>query len=350
MLRGLSSLCIALALGPIPSAWAQGQSPEVVLTQPARAAGANVSVRLQAADAATAARTLGEALGGIVRIEGGAPAPLTLDLEGVPAGAVLDAAARALHGNWRPIYTMTSGSASSGARRPAPLGRTVTANLDGVSARTAVSVIARGAGGAVEMVGELPQKVSLKAKDTPVEQALDEVAKQAGATWSVTYVIKAGVPGPTPTPAPSQRASTGPTRQPQLNSAPTPGRGSGPGFATQGISKDVLNDRRAFPMPFADQPPPPAKPDPNAAKMLGEGLARIMQMPPAQRRAAVKDFATQIDQQFRQLQALPAPRRNEQMAAMRPLYQAASRTYSGLTPELRREFQPIIEVFNRWMR
>ena len=79
-------------------------------------------------------------------------------------------------------------------------------------------------------------------------------------------------------------------------------------------------------------------------------MARVMQMPPAQRRAAVKDFAGQIEQQFKQMQSLPGSRRTEQMAAMRPLYQAASRVYSGLTPDQRREFQPIVEVFNRWMR
>jgi hypothetical protein len=88
----------------------------------------------------------------------------------------------------------------------------------------------------------------------------------------------------------------------------------------------------------------------DAGKMLSEGLTRVMQMPPAQRRMAVKDFATQIDQQFRQMQGLPGPRRAEQMTAMRPVYEGAMRTYKGLTPDQRREFKPIVDVFTRWMR
>jgi hypothetical protein len=350
MSRRPFSLGVALALWAVPSAWAQRETPSVVLEQSTRPVGASVDVRLRAADGAVIARTLGDALGGTVRIEGGAPMPLTLDLQGVPARAALAAVAQALHGSWRPVYAMSPGAATTGARRPVALGRVVTASLDGVSARTALSLVARGAGGTVEMVAELPQRVTLHAKDMPVEQALDEVAKQAGATWSVSYVIKAGAAPPPPASTPPPNPPSGESRQLRQNNSLAPGRGAGTGFAPQGISKDVLNDRRAFPMPFADPPSAPPKPDPNAAKMLGEGLARIMQMPPAPRRAAVKDFAAQIDQQFRQLQSLPGPRRNEQMAAMRPLYQAATRTYNGLTPEMRREFQPIVEVFNRWMR
>jgi hypothetical protein len=86
------------------------------------------------------------------------------------------------------------------------------------------------------------------------------------------------------------------------------------------------------------------------AKLLSEGLLRVMQMPPAQRRNAVKDLAAQLDLQFRQMQTLPGPQRAEQMAAMRPLFQAATRTYSGLTPDQRGEFQPVMDVFKRWMR
>ena len=110
---------------------------------------------------------------------------------------------------------------------------------------------------------------------------------------------------------------------------------------------------RAFPKPFAGQPQK-AAPAPgmgsDAAKMLSLGLTQVMKMPPAQRKLAVKDFATQLDQQFRQMQGLTVPQRSEQMAAMRPVQEGAMRTYKGLTPDQQREFKPIIEVFNRWMR
>jgi hypothetical protein len=206
------------------------------------------------------------------------------------------------------------------------------------------------------MLSELPQKVTLKAHEMPVEQALDEIARQVGGSWTVTYVIRPGVtPAAAPTPPrTSPRATPNAPRQPRLDASPGAGRSTPQGFGAQGLPPELSKDRRFFPMPFEPQAQatrPQAPPlDPNAAKMLGEGLARVMQMPPAQRRAAVKDFASQIDQQFRQMQSLPAARRTEQMAAMRPLHQAAVRTFGGLTPDQQREFRPIVEVFNRWMR
>jgi len=72
-------------------------------------------------------------------------------------------------------------------------------------------------------------------------------------------------------------------------------------------------------------------------------------MPDAQRKFAVRDFAGQLEQQFRQIQLLPAARRAEQMAGMRPICEAASRTAKGLTPQQHSEFQPILDVFTRWL-
>src|SRR5438128_816090 len=89
------------------------------------------------------------------------------------------------------------------ARRPLPLGRTVTANLDRVSPRAALSLVARAGGGTLNLPADLTQSVTLVANDTPVEQALDDLTRQAGAAWSVTYVIKgAATPPPAPQPAP----------------------------------------------------------------------------------------------------------------------------------------------------
>jgi len=342
-------VCLALGSLTAPPLLAQEQTPAVVLKQAARPAGASISFHLQAANAATIAQSLGTALGGTVRFEGTPPAPVTLDLQGVAPRAALDALATALYGSWHCIYTMSARGTTVASRRPVPLGRTVTASLDGVSARTALTLIARGGGATVEMVGELPQRVKLDLKEMPVEQALDVIARQAGANWSVIYVLKAGSAPLTPSSRTTQTTPNG--NRVTGSTVPSPhDRGATRGLGLQGAPQDGLNEPRFFPTPFADPPQAPPRPDPNAAKMLGEGMARVMQMPPAQRRAAVKDFASQIEQQFKQMQSLPGPRRTEQMASMRPLYQAASRVYGGLTPDQRREFQPIVEVFNRWMR
>ena len=79
----LRPLGFALTLATLaaPGGWAQSGPPPVVLSQPIRATGATVEVSLHAADAATLAHTLGNALGGTVRIDGTVPAPVTLDLE-----------------------------------------------------------------------------------------------------------------------------------------------------------------------------------------------------------------------------------------------------------------------------
>jgi hypothetical protein len=337
---------VALAAGTP----ARADTPTVVLKQPIQHA-ATIDLSLRAADAATIARSLGEALGGTVQIEGTLPTLVTLDLQGAGARAALDGVVTALNGSWRPIYTVTAAAAAPGARRPTPVGRTVTANLDQVSPRAALMLVARAGGGTLVLAPELSKMVSLSVKEMPVEEALDEVTRQVGATWSVAYVIKAGSASLPPPVAAAPPAVTPPSSR--VSRTQPASRGLPPGFSSQAVPRDVLNDPRSFPMPFAPRsqgaPAAPAT-DPNAAKMLAEGLSRVMQMPPAQRRLAVKDFAGQIDQQFRQMQALPAPRRNEQMASMRPLYQAAQRTYSGLTPDQRREFEPLITVFNRWMR
>lgn len=359
-------IAVVCALHPVAFLWAAGDearakttSPAVVLQQPIQNAGATLDVTLRAADSATLSSTLGVALGGTVRIEGTLAAPVTLDLHGASARAALDAVGAAVHGNWHPVYTVTTGAPPVGARHPVPLGRTVTARFEKVSARAVLGLVARAGGGPLEAPADLTQSVTLAAKEMPVEQALDDVTRQMGATWSVAYVIRAGTAPPAaPTPTSTSPAGNRTrTSSPSPAGQPTPGRGragSGGPFRSEGnVPGFPFSPSRSFPVPPASlSPSAPATstPDPNAAKQLEEGLARVMQMPPAQRGSAVRDFAAQLEQQFRQMQALPGSRRADQMATMRPLYQAAGRTYNGLTPDQRREFQPIIDVFNRWMR
>ena len=181
-----SGCCLALAMLAVSPVGAEPSPPSVVLEQPIRHTAGTVEVNLQAADGATLSQTLGNALGGTVQVEGAAPAPVTLDLQGLSGRAALDAVAGALHGSWRPVYVVTVGGTPADGHRPLLLGRTVTANLENVSARAALALVARAGGGTVQLSGDLPKNVTLVAKEMPVEQALDEVAQQAGANWSVT--------------------------------------------------------------------------------------------------------------------------------------------------------------------
>ena len=337
-------VCLALALLAVSPVRAEPVPSALALGEPIRHTVGTVEVTLQAADGATLSQMLGNALGGTVQVEGIVPAPVTLDLQGVSGRAALDAVASALHGSWRPVYGVTPGSATAGGQRPMALGRTVNANLENVSARAALALVARAGGGTLALSGELPKSVTLVAKELPVEQALDELAQQADASWSVTYVIKPGVAPPSPRPVEAQNNSSRP------RSRLTPQGQLAPGDSRLGTPP---NAPRAFPIPFAGQAQKPsAAPGMggNAAKLLAEGLTRVMQMAPPQRQLAVKDFATQLEQQFRQIQNLTGSRRSEQMAAMRPVYEGALRTDKGLTPDQRREFKPIMDVFTRWMR
>jgi hypothetical protein len=326
-------LSLWLATLTVAGGWAQSGPPAVVLSQPIQATGATVDVSLHSADAATLAQTLSRALGGKVRLEGNLSAPVTLDLAGATVHAALDAVAGAVSGTWRPVYRVTAGAASPAAARPVPLGRQVNAILANVSARAAFALVARAGGGTLELPPDLDQRVNLVANDLPVEQALDELAKQTGAAWSVTYLLKPGVILPSPRPQPSAAGTSPAPRSQFLLRGTLPANGS--------LPRASLKERDSFPMPGTGD---------NAGKMLVRGLTRVMQMPPAQRQSAVREFALQLDQQFLQVQSLPPPRRLEQMTAMRPVYQAALRTYNGLVPAQRREFQPIIEVFSRWVR
>src|SRR3954447_24053702 len=121
-------ICLAFALLAVSPVGAEDSAPSVVLGQPLRHTAGTVEVNLQAADGATLAQTLGNALGGTVQVEGAAPAPITLDLQGVSGRDALDAVARAMQGSWRPVYAVPPGAAPAGSRRPLPLGRVVTAN------------------------------------------------------------------------------------------------------------------------------------------------------------------------------------------------------------------------------
>jgi hypothetical protein len=339
-----SGICLALTVLAACPAGAETAPPSVVLGQPIRHTAGTVEVTLQAADGPMLSQMLGNALGGTVQVEGVMPAPVTLDLQGVSGRAALDAVAAAMHGSWRPVYVVSAGAGTAGDRRPMALGRVVTANLENVSARAALALVARAGGGTLALSGDLPKTVTLVAKEMPVEAALDNLAQQAEASWSVTYVIKPGIAPPSPQPAAAPNNNSG--FRPRL----TPAGQFSPGISRPGAPP---NAARAFPMPFAGQPPKPAAAPgigTDAAKMLSEGLTRVMQMAPPQRQMAVKDFATQLEQQFRQIQNLPGPRRSEQMAAMRPVYEGALRTDKGLTPDQRREFKPIIDVITRWMR
>lgn len=335
---------LGLVLGLLaPGAWAQAGTPAVILTQPIHSTGAELEVNLQAVDAAALAQQLGTALGATVRVEGVVTAPVTVDLEGMPARAALDAVAGALHGSWRSVYTITPGAAPAGTPAPVPLGRKVTASLDEVSAHAAFALVARAAGGTLEMPPDLTTPVTLDAKQMPVEQALDTLAKQTATRWSVTYFFKPGVAPPPPAPrtAPERRPAASRSLQEPL------GRFS-PG---SGQPSAAPNERRAFPMPFGGSASAPAAGmGADAGKMLARGLAQVMQIPAPQRGRAVNDFAAQLDQQFRQMAQMPQQQRMQQMTAMRPVYAAALRTYNGLVPAQRREFLPIIEVFRRWLR
>src|SRR5438128_2657196 len=136
-----TGVCLALAMLTVSPAGAESSAPTVVLEQPLRHTAGTVEVTLHAADGATLSQTLGNALGGTVQVEGAAPAPITLDLQGVSGRAALDAVAAAVHGTWRPVYLVTAGAAPASGRRPLPLGRQVTSSLENVSARAAVAVI-----------------------------------------------------------------------------------------------------------------------------------------------------------------------------------------------------------------
>lgn len=174
----------------LPSAAAS--APEEATVLPGR-----VSLELIDLPVEEIARRLGAALGSEVRLEGNTARRGTLKLENATVREALDRAATAMSGSWKRVYSFTKGGGLK-LPPPVPTGLTVSLNLSDASCQTAAIIAAKAAGATVEGAADLTGRVTLVAKDLPVEAVMERIATEAGATWRAIYVFKLDAAVPVP--------------------------------------------------------------------------------------------------------------------------------------------------------
>jgi hypothetical protein len=291
---------------------------------------------LQGVPAEELSAVLQSALGAPVRIEGVGGRRVSLTLERASARAALDQVAAALNGMWAPVFMVERLPAGTTAPPGTPvrresLGRSVSLRVAGVSAKTALNMVARAAAARLAAPEDLTEPVTLQAIDLPVEEVMDQLADQIGATWRTGYVVTAGPADPTPRhgegeggatpPAPSLRIEEGPGAVVPL--VPLPGEAGEAVPAT-----------------------PRAEPALEVAALrwaLTRDLARLLQTDPAARRPAARAYAARLEQM---LQEVASSRR---LAPLRPFFRSGLRAFGGLTPDQKAEFRPVIDCLRRWM-
>jgi hypothetical protein len=174
-----------------------------------------VSLDLEGVAAEDAARRLGSVLGSDVQIEGSSTRKVTLKLESVPVRDALERAAAAIGATWKRVYVF---SKDLGLTTPAPVstGLTVNLNLADTSCQAAAIIAAKAAGARMEAETELTGRVTLSGKEIPVEEAMERIAKAAGATWRTRYLFKLDATLPVPPPDETKPATT-PTKPVEKN-------------------------------------------------------------------------------------------------------------------------------------
>lgn len=168
-------------------AWAGG--PEVVLTEAVQHRGSLVSLEATNVTLAELAERLSLVLGSEVRIEGFGAGRVTVNVKEVPVVTLLSQTAAVLGSRWQITYQLSTHDATVAAP-PAPSGVVLNLKMVSVSCQAAASVVARMAGGRAERDGELLGQVTLQGDTVPVEEAMDAIARAAGASWRRLYVMK----------------------------------------------------------------------------------------------------------------------------------------------------------------
>jgi hypothetical protein len=218
-------------------------------------------------------------------------------------------------------------------------GRRVTLDLENAEPRAALITVALADAGLLASTPPTGTPITVKLEDVPVEAAMDRVAFQLGLTWRRTFRL---IPGTGPAPG-SQLPVPGPRQQLSEPAAPP---GGAPGSREPRQKLYSLTD------------PPGAEPAPDRgsasrradiARALSDGLTRVMQLDPARRGAAIRQFALQVERGLGEVNGLPAQERAHHRAQIARIYQSGMRLYRGLTPDQQREFRPFFDVLRRWL-
>lgn len=283
---------------------------------PARAEGDRQSLRDAGPAAVGAALT--RLFGAPVEVRGGAGRAVSLELPAGPRDDVLDRAARALGGTWRRKLRVRSGAAGT-LTRPAPeLARRLFLGATGVPAERALSLVARALGIDLELEGAVTGRVDLPAASLPAAEILDQVARQAGLSWTLVYVIEAPDAPLRPSPPAPETPFTSPARAVPAAAAADP------------IAPSV----------------PAAVSGADLRSPIAAAIARLVRAPADRRAEEVRAFTMQIEPLLSGVRALPPAQRRERVAVLRAILPAWIRFYRGLAPDAQRQLQPAQQLLD----
>jgi hypothetical protein len=208
---GAQNMGISPSGGTAPAPAGGPAAPAVATSE----AYGRINLDLENLPADEAVRRLGGVLASEVQIEGTSTRKVTLKLENMPVREALEHAASAIGATWKRVYVFGK-DLGLAPPTPVPTGLTVSLNLNDTPCQAAAAIAAKAAGARMEAEEALTGRVTLSGKEIPVEEAMEKIARAAGATWRTRYVFKLDATLPAPLPGETKPA-TGQPKTPEKN-------------------------------------------------------------------------------------------------------------------------------------
>jgi hypothetical protein len=315
----------------------------VVLSGSARSEGTQLSLDAPNVTLPELAKRLTEALGCEVRIEGLATGTVSITLKEVSPANLLSETATALGSRWQTIYRFSTQEPAAAA--PVSSGVQLKLDMPNVSCQAASSVVTRMAGARVERDGDLKGQVALVGAAMPVEEAMDAIARAAGATWRRIYVIQVDALPQTIT---ARTAETPPDK----STDKTPEKPKGPKAWSNHVSltgkppssgkRDRFDTKKAA---YAKgiRPPQPTLEQIEKHAMLGMYGNFFLYDSDSGRESAMKSFQAGLDLQLRRLEALPANQRMVTTMMTRRNFERLIDDFANLDKEQKKLAQPLYD-------
>jgi hypothetical protein len=223
----------------------------------------------------------------------------------------------------------------------------VTLHVQSAAAGPVLAAVALADGGilATPPPADAP-RIDVDLENVPVEAGMDRVAAELGLAWTRSFEILPETVIPvTPRGATTSEAGhehSGGLR-PGAADPRTEGTHSSPG-PTNPTLYPLAGAQDA-----AGSAPRRTGAHSDLARVVADGLTRVMQMDPRARRPAIRQFAQQLETRLREINDLPAAERAQQRERLDRVYHSSLRLYRGLTPDQQQEFRPLFDVLRRWL-
>lgn len=275
-----------------------------------------VRVELRNAGPDQVARELSRALAAPVDMRGGRGRTVSLTLATTSPALTLDRVAAQLGGTWKMELRVRLGQAGGGPAVRPLLERRLAVGMQDLPAERAFGLVARELKAELQVEGATDRRVTLAPMPRSALVLLDSVSEQAGASWSIRYVLQ--TPDAPPPPEPEERDLV----------LPPP--------------------RVAPPPPAPARPAAPRVPMVSLVAPTGTALRQalwadvnqLLRADPGQRAQAVSEFIATGRQRIAALAGLSPAARAGRLATARSVLIRWRRIYQGLAPGVRKELAP----------